>query len=41
MGMAASIEARFPFLDGQLVEAAINLPYKYKIADSKKKRAFR
>lgn len=31
MGMAASIEARFPFLDEQLVETAINLPYRHKI----------
>ena len=31
MGMGASIEARFPFLDEHLVETAINLPYKFKI----------
>ena len=31
MGMAAGIEARFPFLDERLVETAINLPYRYKI----------
>ncbi len=31
MGMAASIEARFPFLDEPLVAAAINFPYRYKI----------
>ena len=31
MGMAASIEARFPFLDEKLVVTAINLPYRDKI----------
>ena len=31
MGMAASIEARFPFLDNELIKFAVNLPYKYKI----------
>jgi asparagine synthase (glutamine-hydrolysing) len=31
MGMSASIEARFPFLDEALVETAVNLPYRYKI----------
>lgn len=31
MGMAASIEARFPFLDEKLVQAAINLPFRHKI----------
>ena len=31
MGMAASIESRFPFLDEELMEIAINLPYRYKI----------
>jgi asparagine synthase (glutamine-hydrolysing) len=31
MGMAASIEARFPFLDEDLVATAINLPYRHKI----------
>jgi asparagine synthase (glutamine-hydrolysing) len=31
LGMAASIEARFPFLDNNLVEAAVNLPYRAKI----------
>lgn len=31
MGMAAGIEARFPFLDERLAETAINLPYRYKI----------
>ena len=31
MGMGASIEARFPFLDEQLIETAINLPYRHKI----------
>ncbi|MFT4582887.1 MAG: asparagine synthase (glutamine-hydrolyzing) [Gammaproteobacteria bacterium] len=30
MGMAASIEARFPFLDEDLVHTAINFPYRYK-----------
>ena len=31
MGMASSIEARFPFLDEELVRFAVNLPEKYKI----------
>ncbi len=31
MGMTASIEARFPFLDERLVAAAVNLPYRYKV----------
>ena len=31
MGMEASIEARFPFLDHDLVRTAVNMPYKYKI----------
>jgi asparagine synthase (glutamine-hydrolysing) len=31
MGMAASIESRFPFLDTELVKLALNMPYKYKI----------
>jgi asparagine synthase (glutamine-hydrolysing) len=31
LGMAASIEARFPFLDHDLVRFAVNLPYHYKI----------
>ena len=31
MGMAAGIEARFPFLDERLAETAINLPYRHKI----------
>ncbi len=31
MGMAASIESRFPFLHEDLVRTAINLPYEYKI----------
>jgi len=31
MGMSASIEARFPFLDESLVHTAINLPVRYKI----------
>ena len=34
MGMAASIEARFPFLSERLVKTAINLPYQRKIAFS-------
>ncbi len=34
MGMMASIEARFPFLDENLVKFAINLPIKYKIGKS-------
>lgn len=36
MGMMASIEARFPFLDEDLVKFAINLPVKYKIGKSLK-----
>lgn len=31
LGMAASIEARFPFLDGRLVKLAVNIPYHYKV----------
>ena len=31
LGMSAGIEARFPFLDSQLVKAAVNLPYRYKV----------
>ena len=31
MGMAASIESRFPFLDHKVVRAAINMPGKYKL----------
>lgn len=31
MGMSASIESRFPFLDEQLVRFAVNLPGKHKI----------
>lgn len=31
LGMAASIEARFPFLDEELVKTAINLPQNHKI----------
>ena len=31
LGMAASIEARFPYLDERLVKTAINLPYRNKI----------
>jgi len=31
MGMSASIEARFPFLDEALIETAVNLPLRYKI----------
>jgi asparagine synthase (glutamine-hydrolysing) len=31
MGMSASIEARFPFLDENLAATAINLPYRFKI----------
>jgi asparagine synthase (glutamine-hydrolysing) len=34
MGMAASIEARFPFLDDKLVETAINLPFQRKVRTS-------
>jgi asparagine synthase (glutamine-hydrolysing) len=31
LGMAASIEARFPFLDRDLVRFAVNLPQKYRV----------
>ena len=31
MGMAASIEARFPFLDNEVVKTAVNMPYRYKL----------
>lgn len=34
LGMAASIEARFPYLDHDVVRAAVNLPYRYKIRPS-------
>lgn len=34
MGMMSSIEARFPFLDEQIVKFAINLPSKFKIGRS-------
>lgn len=34
MGMEASIEARFPFLDINLANAAVNLPTKYKLRPS-------
>jgi asparagine synthase (glutamine-hydrolysing) len=34
LGMAASIEARFPYLDHDLVRFAVNLPYEYKIRRS-------
>lgn len=35
MGMMSSIEARFPFLDEDIVRFAINLPSKYKIGRTK------
>jgi asparagine synthase (glutamine-hydrolysing) len=31
LGMAASIEARFPFLNSRLVKLAVNMPYHYKV----------
>jgi asparagine synthase (glutamine-hydrolysing) len=31
LGMAASIESRFPFLDSRLVKLAVNMPYRYKV----------
>jgi len=31
LGMAASIESRFPFLDSQLVRLAVNMPYDCKV----------
>ena len=34
MGMAASIEARFPFLDLDVVKLAVNLPARYKLRRS-------
>jgi asparagine synthase (glutamine-hydrolysing) len=34
LGMAASIEARFPYLDHDVVREAVNLPYAYKIRPS-------
>ena len=34
LGMAASVEARFPYLDHELVKASVNLPYEYKIRPS-------
>jgi asparagine synthase (glutamine-hydrolysing) len=34
MGMASSIEARFPFLDEQVVATAINLPFRCKVRAS-------
>jgi asparagine synthase (glutamine-hydrolysing) len=32
MGMLASIESRFPFLDEDLIRFAVNLPYRFKVA---------
>ncbi|MEH6552354.1 MAG: asparagine synthase (glutamine-hydrolyzing) [Pseudomonadales bacterium] len=34
LGMASSIEARFPFLDHDLVNFSVNLPYRFKIRKS-------
>ena len=34
LGMAAGIEARFPFLDHALVQQAVNIPYRYKVRPS-------
>jgi asparagine synthase (glutamine-hydrolysing) len=31
LGMAASIESRFPFLDTGVVKLAVNMPYRYKV----------
>jgi asparagine synthase (glutamine-hydrolysing) len=31
LGMAASVESRFPFLDSRLVKLAVNIPYQYKV----------
>ena len=31
LGMAASVESRFPFLDGELLRLAVNLPYSSKV----------
>ena len=36
MGMSASIEARFPFLDEELVKFALNLPTKWKIGRTRR-----
>ena len=34
LGMAASVEARFPFLDSQLVRLAVSMPYNVKVRPS-------
>jgi asparagine synthase (glutamine-hydrolysing) len=34
LGMAASVEARFPFLDTRLVRLAVNVPYRVKVRPS-------
>lgn len=34
LGMAASVEARFPYLDHPVVRRAVNLPHRYKIRPS-------
>jgi asparagine synthase (glutamine-hydrolysing) len=34
LGMAASVEARFPFLDTRLIRLAVNLPYTVKVRPS-------
>lgn len=34
LGMAASVEARFPFLDTRLVRLAVNMPYRVKVRPS-------
>ncbi len=36
MGMMSSIEARFPFLDEEMVRFAVNLPSKYKIGRTRR-----
>jgi len=35
LGMAASIEARFPYLDSRVARLAANLPYEYKVRYSR------
>ena len=36
MGMAAGVEARFPFLDPELVRFGMNLPYRHKIRTARR-----
>lgn len=41
LGMASSIESRFPFLDMDVVKFAVNLPYQYKVKFSPRYRHHR